>query len=1530
MREPGRSFPLSVLSALFVALPLAVLSACSSNNAQPSEGTSVGPAVQGAATCQRNEPGCACAAEGKRIACGKVSSTDSQGNVTCGQGGQVCTGGKWSECVIDSYAPGHDGVATQSLGTATACTDACDIYCKSVTDTADNTIPLAADSGLTYVDGGISLNTTPQNPDGGISAADLAILQDSGGLPDSGPDGSALIFHELLPGQTAQDPVVLIPGEIPSTDIYFLLDDTASMYDESAALTSAIQDTSGNNMIQRIRAIFGNSSDKVQFGFGRFEEYKQTKYVVDSTTNVPFQHILSITGDNVAAGVAAKWIREDSYGATGASVLHSGGTFPEATIPALTLLATGGNDPTLGYGAAKSNSALSFGSPVCNPANWWVMPRVCWPGTAVSQSYFVTNGATAPAAEYPVSPAITVPCPAVSNPPAGYNSGFPCWRPNKTPIVIIMTDAPGHNGPGGQYSYDEETGYAITYASSFPNATTAPSDATNDGSSFSKATPLTLPAVGSGAVYYGTVPSRASGSSVGGGIARTETSVDATGASFTARRLVQTFPTATTMTVGDEYRSTIRDCSLATSYSVCVAGSASPVTYAQTNASTSITQTTDTIGANINAQPTSTVATSAPTSSSYYATASSTGYSAGTATCTVTTTSAASATPAYTLTSSGTVGTAGMSLPTALTQIGSVALTSGQYIKFTLTLVADGQNPIDADLRVLAASAPTASTGTVSSHITNSTTAITTANYYATANQSIYVAADRNTGTASFPQVTITYQVYSPAACPANTITIAPTGSTTAQACWTCKSGYTYTATCGASTARAGLAGCFLAAAPSCSVSGTSLCGGVTGSPATAVAGSTMCCTPKNCASGTVLNGAGTACVACPAAYPVANGSPPTLCAVACASGFQWDNSSNANNCVKTTCPTGTPAWSLDLGNHRCLQCPNPVAPTTPAYTLTASTATCSRNYCPTGYTGPSGGNCTQQSCVSPSACATNYTCSGVAGAAKCTGTCALCPSGTTCSIAGTTVTCTYPTNSCYSSTTANKGDGYRAGDQIFKFTVPVKNAAKANNDPSNRYFYHFGLLRTAAGTSNTTDANAFLYIKPATSTDADVATNANPDGNVYDCNRDANKWNVIGFTGETDRYVRSEVNSYLMPGDYYLVVDNLVNVAAGSNSAAYNYILQVGAFDDATPFAAPSYKQAITALNSIGAKTIGIDSSGVSCQQAGLSATNPAQYETRALLEQIGRDTGSVDGVTGKPFVVPIRQNAADCDPASTGTNGLQSAVESAVTNLTATLRSDISLRAVFANQAVTAPVFVPPSAPSMFIQSVTAVSTPDVTANCGSVPTIQPIGADSIAGYQKFNVCLPGTGVTFQVVFQMPTTIPRLSYDQYFRFDLVVLRGVGEVSRIPVVLKLPKLPVPGDFYRDYDMTNVCPDGTRIVYDRFAWNSDDPLTDPANSTRVGSKIDMSVIMGTSQANLVALTGTASEKSLATAKASPYPANTEVSSALLGPVLNYQRQNFLRVHFRLSPSVEGSYPNNAIYVPTLHSWQLYVSCPPTE
>ncbi|HJL14426.1 MAG TPA: VWA domain-containing protein [Sandaracinaceae bacterium LLY-WYZ-13_1] len=55
---------------------------------------------------------------------------------------------------------------------------------------------------------------------------------------------------------------------------------------------------------------------------------------------------------------------------------------------------------------------------------------------------------------------------SASFPPCGMGSyGWPCFRPGAVPIVVLISDTYQHNGPGGEYAYDDSVigGHAPTY-----------------------------------------------------------------------------------------------------------------------------------------------------------------------------------------------------------------------------------------------------------------------------------------------------------------------------------------------------------------------------------------------------------------------------------------------------------------------------------------------------------------------------------------------------------------------------------------------------------------------------------------------------------------------------------------------------------------------------------------------------------------------------------------------------------------------------------------------------------------------------------------------------------------------------------------------------------------------------------------------------------------------------------------------------------------------------------------------------------
>ncbi|MFO0678290.1 MAG: hypothetical protein U0169_17265 [Polyangiaceae bacterium] len=397
------------------------------------------PAVSNqCAKCSNHEEGCPCSNAGQRIECGIVKTHDKATNsVSCGYGGQVCESGKWSACQLGGYAPGHDGYTTiKSYGAPTTCVgNPCDPYCKTIVDQADPT--MAADSGLIYVpDAGLSLEGGLPFLADAATPEDLAKLAEAGVLPDA-----SLIFHELLPGQEATDPVEILDTRVRNADIYFLLDDTASMREESAALTSSLAGTDG--IIARLRAPASLGSDAA-FGFGRFEEFATNPYTVAaSDDNVPYQHLLNIQASDTIAQSVTSWLRTDAYGSAGTGIFRSGGTIPESTVPALWALATGN-------GLYRSTTAGSL---------WHTPPHVTgfwqWaPPTSTRAGNLDT-----------ITGQTDAPCPTDAQ--TGLPGfGYPCFRPRSTPVVVLITDAPAHNGPAGQYGYmrnvDRVTG-AVQY-----------------------------------------------------------------------------------------------------------------------------------------------------------------------------------------------------------------------------------------------------------------------------------------------------------------------------------------------------------------------------------------------------------------------------------------------------------------------------------------------------------------------------------------------------------------------------------------------------------------------------------------------------------------------------------------------------------------------------------------------------------------------------------------------------------------------------------------------------------------------------------------------------------------------------------------------------------------------------------------------------------------------------------------------------------------------------------------------------------
>lgn len=109
--------------------------------------------------------GCPCENEAEVIECGQVARR-SAGYTSCSMGERVCEDGEWSACegdkVVEIATPEPDQQQEQALGMSAPCIDnPCDPFCQIVVDNGQN---LMVGTGLSIVDGGLTLTAVPPDP----------------------------------------------------------------------------------------------------------------------------------------------------------------------------------------------------------------------------------------------------------------------------------------------------------------------------------------------------------------------------------------------------------------------------------------------------------------------------------------------------------------------------------------------------------------------------------------------------------------------------------------------------------------------------------------------------------------------------------------------------------------------------------------------------------------------------------------------------------------------------------------------------------------------------------------------------------------------------------------------------------------------------------------------------------------------------------------------------------------------------------------------------------------------------------------------------------------------------------------------------------------------------------------------------------------------------------------------------------------------------------------------------------------------
>ncbi len=403
------------------------------------------------------------------------------------------------------------------------------------------------------------------------------------------------------------------------------------------------------------------------------------------------------------------------------------------------------------------------------------------------------------------------------------------------------------------------------------------------------------------------------------------------------------------------------------------------------------------------------------------------------------------------------------------------------------------------------------------------------------------------------------------------------------------------------------------------------------------------------------------------------------------------------------------------------------------------------------------------------------------------------------------------------------------------------------------------------------------------------------------------------------DNYVSgttSSVDTWLDAGTYYLVVDGYGSSNAGT------YYLHVNAQTDAAPVAVPTYDQALVAYKAIGGRAIGIESSGFGCDGGYASST---QKDAKKQLQQLARDTGSVNGSTGEPYVWSVSQTGGPCH---TGDPSLATAVASAVVDLTNYTRMDVTAVAADADDATDfdgppgggVQLTTPNVDDATFLVSATTIPSAETTARCAQTLS------------DRFVQCLPGTHVQFLLTFRNPG-VPPSNISQIFGFWVRLLGdGVTLLGQSPVVIVVPPYSSAsygdGWFTRDYDTSTVCPTGTRPVWGFWSWTS----TTPSDS-----QIEFSVAVAASAAELDAapldalqfttppgpagLTGTP-----AVAHASG--TDTQSGSALVDTTLALAGRQRNAPVMRMKAHLVSSTDHTAS--PLLSAWNLGISCQPSQ
>lgn len=381
----------------------------------------------GCTGCEFPEQGCACEAGAQPIGC-FLDKTVEDDVVMCHEGTRYCRDGSWSDCEgIHSY-PREEFMESQGLinpdGAAVACSD-CAVKCFVIRDNLD-----PVDGGLLDANssnsgwapgGGLTVGAVPGEtwvpppPDGGYGTGPLDNPDESGSCvvgvaPDSDCDGiddqydpypsqwpfaasSPAIFLDVAPGETGTG-VIDLKFFVNSADIYFLLDQTKTMQSVQTHLKGSL--TTGTFLDATVECAdtdldgSPNQELKTQGILGALRcLMRQAYFGAGFFREVPFA----------------------PYGDTDEILFRH-------------ILDIGTND-------AAAVAAVT-GMSVDTDIDWPDAHTLALYSLATGEGHFF--GVDRPGV-----------LPRVGCPAGGW--GYPCFRPDAIPIVVMFTDSPMHNGP---------------------------------------------------------------------------------------------------------------------------------------------------------------------------------------------------------------------------------------------------------------------------------------------------------------------------------------------------------------------------------------------------------------------------------------------------------------------------------------------------------------------------------------------------------------------------------------------------------------------------------------------------------------------------------------------------------------------------------------------------------------------------------------------------------------------------------------------------------------------------------------------------------------------------------------------------------------------------------------------------------------------------------------------------------------------------------------------------------------------------